>query len=246
MYKSNYQYQQTFLVSSADADLNQKLRLSSLTNYLIQIAWKHATSLGWGPDDLMKHNLVWVLSGVHIELERMPIWRDTITVETWPKGIHRLFYLRDFLIFDQDNKPIGKATSSWLLIDVEKRRPRLHEPESEVFSFNQQRHAIEAMVPMVEFDSEASGEYLFQVRYSDIDINHHLTTTRYVDWMFDTFTPEELKDKQVRGLTLNFLKELNFGQKVLMQKQILPNGIINFQLKSEEIDKVFFRGQLST
>lgn len=246
MQKSDYQYRQDFLVSSADADLDHKLRYSSLTNYLIQIAWKHATNLGWGPDDLMKHKLVWVLSGLHIEMERMPVWLDTITIETWPKSIHRLYYLRDYLIFDHENTPIGKATSTWLLIDVEKRRPRLHDPENEVFSFNKKKHAFEDIVPEVDFDSNAAEEYPFQVRYSDVDINQHLTTTRYVDWMFDTFSTDGLKNKQVCGLTLNFLKELTFGQKAFMQKQILPEGCVRFQLCPQAKDKVFFRGQLLT
>lgn len=94
-----------------------------------------------------------------------------------------------------------------------KRRPRLHDPENEVFSFNQKKHAFEELVPIVDFNSEAAEEYLFQVRYSDVDINQHLTTTRYVDWMFDTFSPNSLRNKQICGLTLNFLKELTFGQK---------------------------------
>ena len=73
-----------------------KLSLYSFFDYLEDIASDHAVSLGYGRDDLMKQNHIWVLSRIYAEIQEWPAWRDKLTVRTWPRGTDRLFALRDF------------------------------------------------------------------------------------------------------------------------------------------------------
>jgi medium-chain acyl-[acyl-carrier-protein] hydrolase len=241
----HYQIRQDFLVSSADVDFQQKLRLSSLTNFLIQVAWRHAEHLGWGTDDLHKHNLVWVLSGMQIELDKYPVWRDSINIETWPKGINRLYYLRDFLIRNQQGDVIGRATSNWLLIDIERRRPRQHDLNNEVFRHNLTRNALEELIAPSPFQGKVEKELPLSPRFSDIDLNHHLTTTRYVDWMFDTFSPDDIAQERAKGILLNFNKEVVYDQQVVMQRSEKAGNKIYFQLIDSKRPKAIFNATLT-
>lgn len=241
---SPYILKKNFLVSSADVDFEQKLRFSSLTNYLIQIAWQHAEQLKWGSDDLIKHNLVWVLSGLEIELDNYPVWRDTITIETWPKGLNRLFYLRDFNIIDASGKRIGKATSNWILIDVDTRRPKILKTDSKVFEQNLNKHAIENLVQTVRFNGDIEHQTNYTTRFSDIDLNNHVTTTRYIDLMFDTYTPESISENRPVSLVVNFRKEVKFNRNVLMQRSVIKDKTSNFQLISDDPKEMFFLAQL--
>jgi acyl-ACP thioesterase len=233
-----------FLVSSADVDFEQKLRFSSLTNFLIQSAWQHAESLGWGVDELHKYNLVWVLSGLQIKLDQFPRWRETITIETWPKGMNRLFYLRDFHVYNPHMEVIGRASSSWLIIDMERRRPRLHNTESDVFQQNINKHAIEDPLPVLKWEGETFKSEINKVRFSDVDINHHLTTTRYIDWMFDTFSPGDISECRPKELIVNFNKEVGYGQQAFMNRANRSGNIEKFQLLSPENNRIYFNAEL--
>ncbi len=226
--------EEKFLVTSADVDFEQKLKISSLTNYLIQISWHHAEDLGWGVDDLLKYNLVWVLSGLHIKLDKYPDWRETITVITWPKGINRLFYLRDYLIKNETGEIIGRATSNWLMIDIDKRRPKLHELDDLLKNANKNRHAIEEVIPMLRQNNEVISTTDFAVRYSDVDLNKHLTTTRYVDWVMDTFSPDEVENKRPKSFMANFVKEVRFGREVKMIKSQSSENAQQFEMIDDE------------
>jgi acyl-ACP thioesterase len=239
-----HQLKENYLVTSADVDFQQKIRFSSLTNFLIQIAWKHAEILKWGVDDLMKHNLVWVLSAMQIKLDNYPGWREQVTIETWPKGINRLFYLRDFIIYDSGGKKIGKATSNWILIDVTSRRPKLHQLDDEVFKKNLNRHAIEEIIPSLKFKGQVESETNYITKYSDIDVNNHLTTTRYIDWIFDTYDLEQLKTNPPLGLTVNFNKEVVFGKEVVMQRSEKENNVTHFQLMSQDNGQTHLKAEL--
>ena len=56
------------------------------------------------------------------------------------------------------------------------------------------------------------------MRYNDIDINRHLTTVRYIDFMFDTYDPEFLNYNVPAEITVNFNKEVPFGTELDMNR----------------------------
>jgi acyl-ACP thioesterase len=237
------QFVQTHMVTSADVDFHQKLRWSSLTNMLIQVAANHAELLEWGVD-LIKYNLVWVLSGMQIQLDEYPKWNEEVLIKTWTKGINRLFYLRDFIISNAEGKQIGRATSNWLLIDIDKRRPKLHDINSEVFKQNLDKHAIKDFVPKLAFTAKGEVETDFRVRFSDIDLNKHLTTTRYIDWVFDSYQLSQLIERMPRQLTLNFIKEVIFDEKIKMYRSKVSDNTDQFQLFPTESEKPSFLAEL--
>jgi medium-chain acyl-[acyl-carrier-protein] hydrolase len=229
-----------FFIYSSDVDFQANLKPSSLVNYLIQTAWKHAENLGWGVDDLLKHNLAWVLSGLEIQVDFYPKWKEEIEIITWPKGINRLFYLRDFIFYDASGKEFGRATSSWLLIDIEKRRPKMHDLGNEIFKINLNRHSIETIIPSLKFDGVPQNQLNSIVRYSDIDVNQHLTTTRYIDLMMDLFKPGFLEQKMPSEMIMNFMKEVVFDQNICMQNQLVSNNTYLFQLITSDANKPHF------
>lgn len=233
-----------FLVTSACVDFEGKVKVSALTNFLIQAAWQHAEQLGWGVDDLRKQNLAWVLSSLKIKILSYPEWKSKIKIDTWPKGVDRLFYLRDFKVSDDKGKVFALGTSNWILIDIEKRRPKVHQPDDEAIQRNKEVHAIKEKIEALSFDAQIDSTNDYVVRYSDIDINHHLTTTRYVDLMFDSYSPEFIRNNRPKEITLNFIKEVKFGQKVTMTRGKLQGKHVKFQLLTEEQEKPCFKANL--
>lgn len=240
-----YIIRKDFLITSADVDFEGILRVSALANFLIQSAWQHAEHLGWGVNDLLKQNLSWVLSGFKIEILNYPKWKQTITVETWPKGINRLFYMRDFFIYDELGNVIAKATTNWLLIDIDKRRPKLVEIDNEIFRMNPGKHAIQEFVPMLNYSGIAQCTTPFQVRYSNVDVNQHLTTTGYIDFVFDTYNPDFISKNRPKTVVANFIKEVKFGALVNMVRNE-PNSYHHFfQLVPTEGSSPFFKAELT-
>jgi acyl-ACP thioesterase len=91
-------------------------------NLAQEAAGQHAVHLGFGYDDLIKSNTAWILSRVHIEFVDTPKWKEDVVLKTWHKGLNRLFYLRDFIMTDSEGRERVKATTSWLVLNLETRR----------------------------------------------------------------------------------------------------------------------------
>ncbi len=94
-----------------------RVNLHSLFNYMQDIAGKHAVSLGYGREELMKQNHFWVLSRMFARLSDWPVWNETIVVRTWPNGVDKLFAMRNYELRHKDGRDIGSAVSSWLIVD---------------------------------------------------------------------------------------------------------------------------------
>lgn len=201
----------TLQVRSYEGDRRGFLKPQALLNYFEEAAQQHATQLGFGYEQLLRASQFWLLSRLHVVIGALPRWGESITIETWPKSVSRLFALRDFYVYpgsEPAGEPVIRASSAWLLMDGERGRPlrpQQHLSEGPL-SDNTERHAI-AEVPRKLPETEGSVPLTeVRARYSDIDVNDHVNNSVYIRWFDDAlragqgaFEPSEME--------LNFLKE---------------------------------------
>jgi medium-chain acyl-[acyl-carrier-protein] hydrolase len=218
-----------YKITSADTDMFGRLRLGGLMNFLIQSAIQSADKLGFGYKGLKGQQLFWVLSRITVEIDKALNWNDEMEVETWPKDVEKLLYLRDFLIRDTAGKQIGRATSGWLAIDMAKKRPRKVDAinEDALVRLNTKKAFEESPEKL---DGLENGKSLdFTSGYFDIDLNKHVTSTRYIDWMMDTIPLEYHQNNYPKGLSVNYMKETMPGENISMKYRQIEENRFQFE-----------------
>lgn len=235
--------QKKFPISSRHADFKSELRISSLINDYIQIAWQHAEELGLGYLHLKEQGLGWVLSRFTLKLDYLPKWPGEINIKTWPKGMNRLFYLRDAEMYDGSNK-FGSITSAWLIFDVNSKRPKVLYQDRPYLHSLADKHAIDENLPSLKTEGAPVVSTEHEIRYNDIDVNLHLTTVRYLDFIFDTYDIDFIKNNPPKKLTVNFLKEVAFGDKTVMQR-FENEKFHSFEFSTPEKNTINFRAEIS-
>jgi acyl-ACP thioesterase len=190
-----------------------RLNLYSLFDYFQDIASDHAVKLGYGRDELMKKNNFWVLSRIYSEIITWPLCGETINIRTWPRGTERLFALRDFEVRNSDGKIIARATSSWLIVDMETRRIR--KPDSEVSKYNTLLSVDKALprnaIKLGPADQNGRRTQQFSVRISDLDINLHTNNARYLKWVTDSYDLDFTLKNVPFSAEINYLAESHFN-----------------------------------
>lgn len=202
-------YTEEHTIACYDTDASWRLKPASFMNLAQEAAGRHAVYLGFGYDDLIASNTAWILSRVHVEFTDTPQWRDKITLTTWHKGLNRLFFLRDFILTDGSGNPKVKATTSWLVMNLETRRlvrdPKLME-EGTVCTDN----VIDTPADKVQMPEDAAAEFVFdhKVAYSDVDTNGHANNAMYMQWAMDAVDYETASSRAVKSFTINFNHEI--------------------------------------
>ena len=195
-----------FQITSADTDMYAQIRLGAFVNLLVQSAINSADWLSFGFENLKEHNLFWVLNRLTIEIYRPLKWYEEIEVETWPKDIDRLLYIRDFIIRDKEKNIVAKATSGWLAVDIESKRPKKFEGiQSDFFDLLRNKIAIKD-IPEKLNPLNMGDQFEVNPTYYDIDLNKHVTATRYIDWMMDSLPWDTLKHFYPKKISINYLR----------------------------------------
>lgn len=230
-------YIEKITVPCYDTDASWLLKPASFMNLAQEAAGRHAVYLGFGYDDLIVSNTAWILSRVHVEFIDTPKWREDITLTTWHKGLNRLFFLRDFVLTDVQGKERVKATTSWLVLDLETRRlvrdPKLIE-EGTVCTEN----AIETPADKLQMPKDVEPEFVMEhkVAYSDIDTNGHANNAMYMHWAMDAVDYDIASTRPVKEFTINFNHETKAGEVVKLYKAVV---------EKEDGRHVFVEGRLA-
>ncbi|MBN2730445.1 MAG: hypothetical protein JXR53_14565 [Bacteroidales bacterium] len=238
------EYRMPFTVDTARADMNMNLRLGSIVDLFVHSAFLSADSLHFGFDDLEGQDLFWVLRQLTVEIEEPMKWKEHGQITTWPKDQHRIMYLRDFILYNEENNPKARSSSSWLVIDKHSKRPKVLKNDMlEVFTQLKDQHALpnppEKLFPVNE--GEISE---LKTTYFDIDLNKHVTSSRYVDWMMDTFSAEFHANNYPKSFSINFLKETMVDEKIQIRKLKTDNNTYLFEGYNLNRDMSAFLGKI--
>jgi acyl-ACP thioesterase len=211
-----YAYSELFKIRNYEADIDGNLKIPMLFNYFQEVAGNHAEQLGWGYDNMQELGAVWMLSRLQIEVKSLPKWGEEVEVLTLPRGIKKLFAVRDYAIHNRRGEELVKGYSGWLVVDKQTSRlknpdiilgdaPWRDNPDDMAFS-------TEKMIPL----ENKIFEYTRKVTPNDMDVNKHTNNARYAEWMTDCFEQEFLSANQIRKISVIFSNQTKFGDEVAL------------------------------
>ncbi len=233
-----------FTISSYDLNPKGQARLTSIANLFQEMAYQHANQLGFGFNDLKEKKTFWVLSRMKIRVNRFPVWDDRIRVETWHRGMERIFGMRDFRIDDVSGNTLGVASTAWLILDSETRRPVrvteevLHRSKREVAVFTDPLDKIVLPEDMQEVTQR-------RVLFSDLDIMGHVNNVKYMEWCIDAAMANEESGREVHELEINYTQEAMLGDDIQISGTIGQKDGYFFLARRNNDEKEIFRAHLT-
>jgi acyl-ACP thioesterase len=215
----------SFPLESYLCDFAGKATLPLIGSLILQAAASHAQQRGFGYDRMTTSQMAWVLSRLSIEMIEYPAHNGNITIETWIETVASYFTRRCFRIAGHNNQTVGRALSIWAAISLENRRP------VEIASICPELAACVETgkpshiggIPRIPPLKDPENAGAFTVRYSDIDINGHMNSIKYIEHMIDIFDLDAFRRNQIRKFDIAYLAEGMFADSLQLCKQALSN-----------------------
>ena len=236
-----------FVAEPFHVDFNGRLTMGVLGNHLLNCAGFHANDRGFGIATLNEDNYTWVLSRLAIELDEMPYQYENFSVQTWVENVYRLFTDRNFAIIDKDGKKIGYARSVWAMINLNTRKPAdlltLH--GGSIVNYVCDEPCPIEKPSRIKVTSDQPIATL-TAKYSDIDINGHVNSIRYIEHILDLFPIEMYKEKRIRRFEMAYVAESYYGDTLSFYREQTGENEYDVEVKkngSEVVvrSKVIFR-----
>jgi medium-chain acyl-[acyl-carrier-protein] hydrolase len=222
-------------IRSYDVDATRRATSLSLCRYFLEAAWNHAEALGFGFSHLQSQGKFWVLARWRFEVQQYPLWGEGAILRTWPRGLKSVFALRDFELQDETGRRLAAGSSAWLVIDAVSKRPqRLHKLFPNLAALHG-KAALGCDPEELEDNEIWDNTYPLTVRYSDIDVNKHVNSSRYIGWIMDAYPAGFHLQHSLRVLDVNYLGETLEGEQLTVRTRqtdatvyshslIKPNG----------------------
>jgi acyl-ACP thioesterase len=225
-----------FYIYPREADASKRLSLQNIGAFILDAAGMAAKARGFGMDYMHEHGLAWVTSRVAIEMKEYPREYETISIETWVEDCSSIFSTRNFLIYNSQKEVIGQASTLWSMIDFNTRKmvdllkttklaDHVVTTQKELFTMDKPKR--------VDYKGDGDAILTHHVVVSDIDMNQHVNSMKYLQWAIDTLSLDDIMNTTIKRLDINYLREALYDQNIQIHCEMVEN-IRKFELRNEE------------
>ena len=224
-----------FVSEPFHVDFTGRLTMSVLGNHLLNCAGFHAADRGFGIARLNEDDYTWVLSRLAIELDDMPRQYEPFSIQTWVENVYRLFTDRNFALIDKEGRCIGYARSVWAMISMQTRKPAdllsLHGGSITDYICDEPC-PIEKPGRIKVTAAEPAA--VITAKYSDIDINGHVNSIRYIEHILDLFPLETFRERHIRRFEMAYVTESYYGDTLSLYKEQKEDGSFDIEVRKNQ------------
>lgn len=215
--KSRREYSLDYFLSAAECNAQQEISLPLLAQRCIDISTAHANHINVGYSRMLEDNAAWVLSRITIEVDRMPHINEHIRLTTWIETVNRHFSERIVEISDSDGNAIGYARLVWVGINIVTRRPVDLTPLFGALEPSDRRCPIARMGRLTVL-GQPDHITMYNFRFSDIDFNRHVNSTRYIEFMLDQWGVAFFDVNRVKRFEIAYIAEAHYDDIVEVRR----------------------------
>ncbi len=227
------------VVDPFHTDFDGKLNYVTLGKHLLNSAENHAAARGFGMKTLNDANYTWVLSRLIIEMEEMPKVYEHFTLNTWIENIYRLFTNRNFSITGENGKVYGYARSIWAMINYENRQPvdlmQMHGDTMTQWFCPEEPCPIDKQGRVHPLSDEHLVRKL-TMRYSDIDLNGHVNSIKYIEHICDLFPLEKYHVAQLKRIETAYMAETYVGDRLSFYLNEKEKDVFEVEIRKNTTD----------
>jgi acyl-ACP thioesterase len=227
-------YQEQLTVKSYQTNQYGQASIASLFNILIEAAWAHAQVMDWGYDSLKSNNLFWVLSRMYFQVEKYPLWQDKIMLSTWSAGTDGMYAYREYIAEDEQGAVLFRASTAWLILDMETRKIFMLRDYKSTFPTRTEANACRSPKRIKPTVHPEKMDF-YPVLFSDLDINKHFNSVKYLERVLDDFGINFLNLHEPAELEVNYLKEGQAGDFIAVTRtQISGDEYLNCLVRESD------------
>ena len=227
--------EQTFFVGAFDVDDEKKITNAALLEILSDMSMLHGAVSGQTKTD-RKSDISWVVLGWRMKVYRRPNMFSTLRAVTWARDHNKVRACRDYIIYDEDDNIVAKATAEWVALDVATGRflritPELvapfdPEPENIVFP--------DYTCPSIRhLDVEPQISDEMEINRMMFDYNGHVHNCVYQN-LAEQILPEELFRRRFNEVVILYKLEITNQEKVLLEYSVEEDRhIVSIRQKSD-------------
>ena len=227
-------YSEVFEITDLHVDCCGRLLPSKILYMMQEVAGNHFSQLSMDYDSLARRGLFWAIIRHHIQVNRLPVSGETVTLETWPMPTTRVAYPRATVGYDKEGNVLFRTVAVWVLMNTQTRSMVL--PVKSGVTVEGILRGNELALPGSLSPAKLARQVRRRVSYAELDRNLHMNNTRYLDWTDSLLSSDFHKTHPVQGFTVCYLSEALEGQDLTLHWELTKEDLLVVDAYREKPD----------
>lgn len=224
-------FSQKITVSEMNTDCFGRLRPSALLSIAQEVSACHCRALSLGAEALAQRHLMWAIVRNRVQITRLPLAGEEITVETWPLPTTRAAFPRSVVAYDEKGNELFRCLCLWVLMNTDTRAMIL--PGKSGISVAGSVRGGELAMPDSLLPVPGGSQTLRTVRFSDLDRNGHMNNARWLDWLADLLPAAFHGSHGVCAMTLCYRSEAREGEALRLNWLLGGDGCLRAEARRD-------------
>lgn len=212
-----------FKIRTYEIDHQKVCTVPSLLKLMDEAAMENVLRLKLSVWDLEKDKISWVLMRKYLKINRLPNLGESISIFTSPSGFEKFFTYRDYKAYADNGDLLAWSSSTWLLMDTEKRR--MARIPDYILAINKDMPKPEDCLErpsrkLPKFGTATSFKN-YTVGWYDLDFNQHLNNVFYSKWMLEALPNAVLKNKKLLDFQIEYRIEARLNDEIVSEVEQL-------------------------
>lgn len=227
-------YEQVFPLRTCDFDKYSRLLPGAILDIFQEVAGSHANELGIGFDEMLKKDLMWVITKVKFEVLKNPETHTSVRVVTWPLTPSKITLQREYEIYSSHGELLIRGSSEWVFMHASLRK---FMPAVDVYPLDEfcERKVFEekfTKIPKCDFDN-----HLVKItpQFCDFDLNGHVNNTKYANFVLNQICPKE--EDVISSMQIDYHREIRGSDTFNL---CIKNEDSSVFAKGENENEIFF------
>lgn len=230
----NLVFEQTLTITDIHVDAFGRVKPATLLYFAQEAAGGHCQLLGLDWDTLAKKDLFWAVIRQRVQVTRLPVRGETITVQTWPMPTTRTAFPRATVGYDADGNELFRVMGLWVLMNLKTRAMVL--PGKSGVEVPGILRGNELAAPSSLAPTPYENATHRRVLYTELDRNGHMNNTYYLSWLCDLLPSAYHKDHPVKDFTVCYQSEALENQEITLSWQHTEEGLLQVNAHREKTD----------
>lgn len=210
------------IISGYDVLPEGVIKPSAILKIMQDAATTDASNLGADYLSLRSKDMIFVITKIIVEYNRLPHVDECLEVRTWNSGTSGVSFVRNY-VFNVGDEVVGKATSRWVLVSYATRR--ILRPDALFTNVTTNEQEELDMEPSRRIRLSENALVLknqYRASVTDMDTNYHVNNTRYGDLLVD-YCGIDFEKKAIKEFEIHFVNELKAGESVEIEAVVEDN-----------------------
>lgn len=229
-------YYEKFTLSDEDFDKQGNLLPFKILEIFEKGAIAHGELLGAGEAAMKEKNLFWVISRLKYKVLKPADKKGELTLKTWPLKPSFAGFLREYVLYDENEEAVIKASANWLTLSRDERKLKLGQQVFPDMEFSDEINFDKRIIRIRDFEGEPVKNIIPKKEY--IDSNGHVNNKHYTDFMLEAL---DGLSGVVDSFQIDYVQEIMPSDKVEISVARNENEVL---VKGEGNGKKHFFGKI--